>query len=151
MNKLPGYVSDPVTGLEYTVIGIGKMSFNYGDYYINRTNGTKAPEIILPETLEFIDEAAFIYCSNISSITLPRSLKRIERWAFFGNTSLKSIYCHSTTPPELGPVVFEGTYDYDTKTYHSFTDNCTLYVPAGSEGAYRGWGGYEWKEIKALP
>ena len=150
VNKLPGFVKDPNTGLEYKVTGIGKMSFNYGDYFVNQENDDP-PTVELPETIEFIDEAAFIYCSNLTSITLPSSLKRIERWAFFGNTSLTSIYCHSETPPELGPVVFMGTYDYDTKTYYSLTEDCTLYVPAGSELSYKDWGGYKWKDIKALP
>ena len=44
-----------------------------------------------------------------------------------------------------------GTYDYDTKTYYSLTEDCTLYVPAGSELSYKDWGGYKWKDIKALP
>lgn len=151
VNKLPGIVMDPNTGLEYKVTGIGKMSFNYGDYFVKQDKDASPPSIELPETIEFIDEAAFIYCSNLTSITLPSSLKRIERWAFFGNTSLTSIYCHSETPPELGPVVFMGTYDYDKKTYHSLTENCTLYVPSGSEASYKDWGGYKWKEIKSIP
>ena len=150
-NKLPGYVKDPVNGLEYKVVGIGRMSFNYGDYFSNNNKDSKPPVVIIPETIEFIDEAAFIYCSHIESLSLPASLKRIERWAFYGNTSLTSIYSHSVEPPQLADVVFMGTYDYDTKTYHSFTETCTLYVPSGSENAYKDWGGYKWKAVKALP
>ena len=151
-NILPGYVKDPVNGLEYRVIGIGRMSFNYGDYFYNSKNpNARPPSVTLPETIEFIQEGAFIYCNNLVSVSLPASLMKIERWAFFGDTSLEAVYCHSPQPPELGDVVFMGTYDYETKTYYSLTENCVLYVPEGSEELYKDWGGYQWKDIRTLP
>ena len=150
-NILPSFVQDPVSGLSYTVVGVGKMSFYYGDYNYNEgDNSLPAPEIILPETLEFIDEAAFVYCEHIVSVTLPASLKRIGQWAFFGNLSLNTIIDYSAEPQELEDYVFMAEYDYDKDLYVSYTENCTLYVCPGSEEKYRDWGGYKWKDVRPI-
>lgn len=150
-NRLPSYVQDPVTGLTYTVVGIGKMSFYYGDYNYNEgLPNIPAPEVILPETLEFIDEAAFVYCEHIVSVTIPESLKKIGQWAFFGNLSLTTIINYSPVPQELENYVFMAKYDYETDIYTSYTENCTLYVCPGSEEKYRDWGGYKWKDVRPI-
>lgn len=66
-----------------------------------------------------------MYCTAMKSITLPASVKKIGKEAFYGCRSLKDIYCQSAVPPAADIDAFKDVKD------------CRLHVPAGSEAAYR--------------
>jgi len=53
--------------------------------------GAAITEIVLPETLEFIDQGAFVECEYLEKINFPRNLKYIGAEAFAYSNSLKEI------------------------------------------------------------
>lgn len=63
--------------------------------------------IILPEGLEIIDEDAFRICWNLTSITIPSTVKSIGNHSgglgvlFYGCNNLAKIFCNALTPPDL--------------------------------------------------
>jgi len=90
---------------------------------------TELNSIELPENLKYI-MGSFAGCSNLESITIPASVKKLEHTAFLACYGLKSFRCLSTTPPILGSTeVFftEGSKKLDA----------ILYVP--SANAYSEW------------
>ena len=50
----------------------------------------KIEELVLPDTMWVVDVAAFVGCSNLSEILIPKSLKKINQNAF-GYTSIKEL------------------------------------------------------------
>ena len=65
-------------------------------------------KVILPDTLEYIGDAAFKYCRNFPKIDIPDSVRYIGANAFEGCTSLEEI----TFPEKLdhiGKCAFSGT------------------------------------------
>ena len=54
------------------------------------SNCTRLEEIILPNTLQIIGEAAFQYCTSLTSITIPEQVTKIENNCFY-NAGLTSI------------------------------------------------------------
>ena len=54
-------------------------------------NDEEIKEVLITEGITTIRGEAFVGCSNLTSVTLPASLKRIERNAFFDCTSLVTI------------------------------------------------------------
>jgi len=81
-------------------------------------------EIEIPEGVSTLGEFAFNK-SGLRRVTLPASLRRIDRQVF-SQTPLSEIRCHSLTPPQVGA---------------GFTrEQCArivLHVPARAEAAYR--------------
>ena len=71
-------------------------------------NGCSAlKEVILPETLEEINESAFEGCKSLETLELPDGLKIIEDNAF-KNSGLRSIAIPSTVT-DIGGTAFNGT------------------------------------------
>ena len=98
------------------------------------------PGIIIPEGATIIDYRAFYNCSSLTSITIPASVTSIGGKAFFKCSGLASITILSKTPPSIFADAFTDTND------------CPIYVPAGSIDAYKtaeGWGNYS-ERIQAL-
>ena len=74
-----------------------------GLIYIKHTNSTiivdyigNNSDLIIPDTIDglsvtTIGESAFKDCSNLNSITLPKSISKIEAWAFQNCTGLDSV------------------------------------------------------------
>ena len=62
-------------------------------------------EIILPNGIKEIGEASFSSC-RLSSIVIPVSVKKIERYAFKNNSSLMEVFFLSSEKPELGYSAF---------------------------------------------
>ena len=63
------------------VVGIGAFAFK----------NSNATIIHLPETLEFIDKAAFYHCADLIYVNIPNTVKRIGANAFDGCKSLMDI------------------------------------------------------------
>ena len=71
--------------------------------------------------------------TSISTITLPASLKKIGRYAFYGCDKLRSIYSNAVTPPELVDKIAE---------------TVSVYVPKESVALYSS--DSKWKTAKAI-
>ncbi len=71
-----------------TVVGIGEQAFvSSTTASMNETLET----IILPNTIEYIADYAFAFCTKLSSITLPESVIEIGPYAFSYCKSLSSV------------------------------------------------------------
>lgn len=100
--------------------------------------------VSIPNSITSISQMAFYGCTGLTSITLPSSIRRLAEYAFAG-CSLETVYCYSTTPPEMGGTSFD--VDDETNKY-----NITLYVPYESKTAYE-TAEFYWmyfKQIKCL-
>ncbi len=109
-------------------------------------------DVTIPSSVTDIAAWSFGYCTKLTSFTIPDSVTHIGRWAFgfcgalttvnigVGVTSMEEgafndcikltkVYCKPTTPPTLGPVVFDGNAA-DRK----------IFVPAASLNAYKSAG-----------
>ena len=98
---------------------IGKLLYKYKGDMPSNTN------IVVKEGTEYICQSAFDCCEELTSITLPSSLKHIHDYAFNGCDNLKEVYCKSLTPPSIN------------SSYNNFHDDVAIYVPKGTREAYR--------------
>lgn len=90
--------------------------------------------IYLSNNLLRIGESAFLDCLELEKITLPRSLKVIDAFAFSG-TGLKEVTNYSPTPQNIQANVFDGVK----------LSKCFLFVPKGCKEAYQN--AKVWKEF----
>ena len=94
---------------------------------------------VIPSTVTTIGTGAFYSCTNLESIEIPASITSIEERAFY-NCPLTKIRSYATTPPAIGSEEY-----FPTFIYEGYVD-ITVYVPAGSEEAYRsanGWSKFQ--------
>ena len=112
-------------------------------------NMSKLDTIVLPASVNRLGQAAFMYCTSLKSINLPKtqktlpanflegctSLEKIElpatlttinQDAFYGCSALKEIYSYAKTPPT---IVERSVYNVNKQT-------CKLYVPTVSLELY---------------
>lgn len=88
---------------------------------------------------------AFAYLYSLTSLTIPKSVIRIEERFCYNCTSLKSITVLSTTPPTLS--------SNDGWQFYRLPSGWKFYVPAESVDAYKAatnWSTYASK-IQAIP
>lgn len=77
-------------------------------------NESNLVSVTFPNTLEYIDNRAFSYCTGLTSITLPKNLKSIGTEAFSNCQNLKSI----TFPDNvefIGRLAFSDTAWYNNQ------------------------------------
>ena len=98
---------------------IGKLLYKYKGEMPSNTS------IVVKEGTEYICQSAFDCCEELTSITLPSSLKHIHNYAFSGCDNLKEVYCKSLTPPSINSF------------YNNFHTDAVIYVPQGTREAYR--------------
>ena len=94
--------------------------------------------VTIPNSVTSIGYGAFAGCSSLTSIILPNSVTSIRDGAFQNCSSLTDIYCYATTPPVCGDVTFDGVNK----------KQCSIHVPAGTIRAYR-WA-HMWKKFYNL-
>lgn len=67
-------------------------------------------KIILPDSLEYIEDEQFIFLDKMESIVIPNSIKKIGRLAFFGCKSLRSVVFEENSNLEsIGSSAFKDT------------------------------------------
>ena len=71
----------------YGVVGIGESAFAKNESIV---------EVVLPDTVESIQNYAFFFCKNLKSITFTSALTEIRFYAFQGCYSLKDVYYNGT-------------------------------------------------------
>ena len=119
---------------------IGPYAFKYTPWYENKSDGEvyignvlykykgempSNTSIVIKDGTETICQSAFDCYENLTSITLPSSLKVIHNYAFNGCNNLKEVYCKSLTPPSINSY------------YNNFHKDAVIYVPKGTREAYR--------------
>ena len=110
----------------------------------------ESTEIIIPSTVTisdikfnvtYINNDAFDYCYNLTSIEIPASVNYIGYSAFYDCSNLEKIYCYAESVPE--------TYYEDP--FQNTSDNLIIYVPEESLNNYQE--SYPWYNytIKPIP
>lgn len=98
-------------------------------YYCDSLKG----EVVLPDSVTTINDNAFKMCWFLTKFTFSASVTTIGNQVLNSCQRLTEIVVLSTTPPTLGTAVFDGTND------------CPIYVPAGSVEVYKNatnWSAY---------
>lgn len=140
--------------------GVGVIGFNgvitkvkTKAFYNNRN----LENIILPSSVEYIEDYAFYGCvltsvnlgnvlkqikycafngcNKLTTIIIPESIELIGDYAFYGCNKLKTVYCKATTPPIAGDNILPQTYN-----------GLVIYVPKSSVNLYKkasGWASYK--------
>ena len=88
--------------------------------------GAEITDLDIPSGTQSISSGAFYNGKNIISVSIPQSVTSIGNSAFYGCSGLKSITVHNNRPPSATSAI----------TSQEVYDNCTLYVPEGSENIY---------------
>ena len=126
------------TSLSSIVVAVGNQVFDSRDNCnaiietsINAlVSGCK--NTVIPDSVVALAHSVFAGHNGLTSITIPSSVTTIAGYAFYECSGLTSITVGSKTPPTLsGQSSF-----YDT-------NNCPIYVPAGSVDDYKSaWSDY---------
>ena len=114
-----------------TSVTIPNSVTSIGEYAF--CNCTGLTSITIPNSVISIGGSAFSGCSGLTSITIPNSVTSIGNSAFYKCSGLTSITCEAMNPPTCGVYAFEEV------------PKSILYVPFGSEDAYRNAKG--WKDF----
>lgn len=77
-------------------------------------------------SIHIIGEEAFRSCTSLPEITIPYLTTEIHDRAFYGCSSLSTVYMDPLVPPTLGEDVFAGT-----------STDLKIYVPSESVGLYK--------------
>ena len=91
--------------------------------------------VTLPNRVTKIGGEAFTGCTSLTNITIGNSVTSIDR-AFYGCSSLMTIYCKPTIPPAI--------YWFAYRSNGSFPKNSgmKIYVPRNSYDAYKQYSDY---------
>ena len=93
--------------------------------------------VIIPDHITSIGSAAFAVCESLNIVTIGSGVTSIGNAAFYGCDALTSVIVNNPTPAEIE----------DESTF-SNAANATLFVPAGSEDAYKN--APYWDEFKEI-
>ncbi len=153
-----------VNGINYEVLtstvaadGVPLPDVSLEDLAVGTIGGTFGSEVVIPETIVYhgftykvteIGARTFDGEYDITSITLPETIKLIGTYAFRYCTSLTSLTVLSYTPPECGEYIFYGVNGVDDTS--NDPSNITLYVHDAVKQTYEEdatWGSFGFKEI----
>ena len=151
-DKLSGDIEIPSLvkneGISYKVIGLGKdalalvvnvtsLKLNEGLEYTSSHSMRWCyglHEIVIPNTVKVLGEAAMTDCHNVKTVVLGSGLERLKSLAFW------AVSYRLETIVSLNPV--PAICDSPNSTFESLPEDVTLYVPLGSKSAYEtapGW------------
>ncbi len=92
--------------------------------------------VTIPNSVNSIDSWAFYYCSGLTSITIPHSVTSIGNYAFFECSGLTSVILEIKAPFAIDDYVFKS---YNTDVYAT----AILTVPAGTKAKYQSTDGWK--------
>lgn len=101
--------------------------------------GTNLKEFNLPAGVTTLSDALFADCKQLTTVTLHDKVTEVGNRVFYYCSSLSTIYCLGTTPPEFAP--------WDTYTNPFFYvnyDNVDIVCPTGTLSTYQlsEWGDF---------
>lgn len=99
--------------------------------------GSALEEITLPDNLTNVSEGMFQNCASLKTVRLGAATEFIGNYVFDG-TQLTSLYLSAQYPPYVSTDAFVN------RSYDLF-NNCTLYVPKGTNPLYRNHA--KWKQF----
>lgn len=105
-----------------------------GDFAFTNTN---ISEISFPNSLTEIRFCAFQGCEQITTLSLPSSLKLLGHRVFCGCTSIDKVYCIATIPPRCDMIRGD-----ESTPFYGISNTVPVYVPIGSKELYEneyGW------------
>ena len=108
-------------GTTYTVTGIGEYAFAY----------TTITQVIIPNSVTYIDEYAFYWCIDLTSVSIGSGVRTIGNYAFNLCENLRYVICRATTRPTI--------YAFTFKIMNGSglgLDFVQLYVPSGYVNTY---------------
>lgn len=136
------------------------LSVTYRDFDYNTYSG----DVVIPDITSYkdvnyevdaIDIRAFMDCKDLTSVSLPNTIKMIHYQAFANCTALKSITIPSSVN-YIGDKSFEGCTNIDTiyidrkeppivesETFAGLNEHFVICVPCGSREAYAQAEGFE--------
>ncbi|MCR5131752.1 MAG: leucine-rich repeat protein [Prevotella sp.] len=82
--------------------------------------------VIVREGITSIDDFAFVGCSSLVEVELPSTMQTIGTGVFFKLPKLLAVICKAETPP---------VWEYNDVCLG--TENASLFVPLGTDGAYQ--------------
>lgn len=91
---------------------------------------TSLTSVTIPDSVTSIGRYGFGGCNGLTSVIIGSGITELNNFAFSGCSSLTSITINAENPPTIGSAVFNDT------------NNCPIYVPSASVGAYRAAWGY---------
>ena len=138
------------------------MTYEVGETYTDQVNGydltfmvtkkngevklSKVPtnfqgKLVIPENI--LDKALTVTslgdrfgwgCKEITSLTIPSTVKFLETWALYKMDKLSEVHIKATTPPELAEL----------SSIYPICNYGTLYVPQGSKQTYKNTQYWNW-------
>lgn len=73
-------------------------------------------EIVLPEGFLYLDNAAFMRCNNLTTITIPDTITNINEYAFYESSNLTTIN-YAGTEEQWNEITFGENWDAGTGAY----------------------------------
>ena len=138
VTAIGNYAFDGCTGL--TSVTIPESVTAIGNYAFDDCSGLTS--VTIGNSVTTIGSSAFAYCENLTSVTIPESVQTIGNYAF-AYSGLTTVTAYNPTPVDIVII------DERERSYFAFNGvdcaNCKLYVPKGSEEAYRNYEG--WSEF----
>ncbi len=115
--------------------------------------------INIPNSVHYLGGLLFYGCSSLSTIVIPNSVQYLGAGAFQNCSGLNSIYCLATIPPDNPNEYGQWANSYIVCDMWSVresdmfknTNNCPIYVPKESVGAYKTKWSLFADRIKAIP
>ena len=89
-------------------------------------SSNKFTEVVIPENITDIEKYVFLGNNELTKVTLPKSLKRMDSRVFPAN-SVEKIITHATVPPTIT----------SSSLGSSYLTNLVVVVPEGSLSAYK--------------
>ncbi len=94
-------------------------------------SGCRFGQVILPQSLEMICDAAFNSCKQLTSVTIPSGVTCVSGSSFSNCTSLEWVRIDATAVPATVP----GVHYYNGNIFSNTT--CPIYVPASLIAEYK--------------
>ena len=138
-NTSTGKVTLKTIMLPVSIISIGDEAF----YYCNGSASlgyTGLSNISIPNTVSKIGNYAFDHCTGMTFVIIGSSVTSIGIYAFNNCSGLTAIISNPITPPNLSSAT--NVFGYVDKNV------CTLFVPVGSESAYKG--AIQWQDFSNI-